>query len=65
MFIMFSSDEMTDCDKCGGKGVIPIDLYEWSELGFDITRSYSWMCGVCEGEGKVMPFFEVEFDAEA
>lgn len=62
MIVIFEHDELLSCDHCGGVGVIPIDLYAHSDIGFDVVRSYSWACGVCDGEGEVMPAFKMEMD---
>jgi len=63
MIVIFEHDELLNCDKCAGVGVIPVDLYEHTDEGFGVTRSYSFVCGVCDGEGQVMPSFEVEVGA--
>ena len=60
MLIVFEHDDLIECDKCEGNGVIPVDLWEHFDTDFLVTRSYSWQCGVCDGEGKLMPTFQFD-----
>jgi hypothetical protein len=64
MFIIVTPDELVDCGHCGGSGVIPVDVYAHTDVGFEIVRSQKWMCGVCGGEGSLLPEFEIELGLE-
>jgi len=62
MLIIVTKDDLITCTHCDGSGVIPVDLYAHTDVGFAITRQQKWRCGVCDGEGEVLPEFEVELE---
>ena len=62
MVIIVTQDELIPCNHCDGAVVIPVDLYSHTDVGFEITRQQKWRCGVCDGEGALLPEFEVELE---
>jgi len=62
VIIFIEPDELLECDHCGGTGVICVDVYAHTDVGFDIIRSGKWDCGVCGGEGALIPHIQLELE---